>query len=281
MAPESGTEYHTPILDPPKRSFFCGAFFCRCQASKKPASVSSVSAPTFQKTKRGAPTITWATLPTTGFFCQEFIRYDSSIVALSAWKPTKGDVPSPTRKGESDFVSIYTGVGKALHQWEHMESGLTRLFQVLCETPNFAACRAYGTIESSFSKSEMLRAAAEAFFAKRNPDSENQSAIKELLSACKEAQQYRNNIAHGMAVGFHLEDGAHSGYFLCPPSYASKKVGTIDPYEVYLLGAKYWYNTVDLNHYANRFQELLSETMTIIQRVNKKYNILRDDQLHP
>lgn len=202
-------------------------------------------------------------------------------MALPKWKPTEGDVPSSTRKGEADFHLIYTGVGKALHQWEHMESGLTRLFQVLCETPNFAACRAYGTIESSFSKAEMLRAAGEAFFAKRNPDSENQSAIKGLLSAYKDAQQYRNNIAHGMAVGFRLENGEFSGYFLCPPSYASKKVERIDPYEVYLLGAKYWYNTADLDHYANRFQELLSETMTIIQRVNGKYSVLRNDQLHP
>jgi len=202
-------------------------------------------------------------------------------MALSAWKPTKGDVPSLSRKGETDFVTIYTGVGNALHQFEHMESGLTRLFQVLCETPSFAACRAYGTIESSYSKSEMLRAAAEAFFAKRDVDSENSAAIKALLSAYKDVHQYRNNIAHGMAVGFHLKGGTHSGYFLCPPSYASKKVGKIDPYEVYLLGAKYWYNKADLDHYAARFQELLSETMTIIQRVNKKYSVLRDDQLHP
>src|SRR6266852_2748406 len=63
LAPESGTAYHTPILDPPKRRSFCGAFFCRCQAPRKPASVSSMSAPTFQKTKRGAPAITWATRP--------------------------------------------------------------------------------------------------------------------------------------------------------------------------------------------------------------------------
>jgi hypothetical protein len=127
----------------------------------------------------------------------------------------------------------------------------------------------------------MLRAAAEAFFALRNPDPENQKAIKALLSAYKDAQQYRNNIAHGMAVGFHLKDGAHSGYFLCPPSYASKKVEKINPREIYLLGAKYWYNTADLDHYAKRFEELLSETMTIILRVNKKYCVLKDHQFHP
>jgi hypothetical protein len=203
-------------------------------------------------------------------------------MALSPWKPLEDKLPSSTRKGEQETSAIYTAVGNALSRWEHMESGLTRLFQLLCETPGFAACRAYGTIESSYTKAGMLRAAMKAFFANREPfDKENHDAVNALLSAYQVAQQYRNNIAHGIAVGFFLSDGTHSWYFLCPPSYASKKVERIDPREVYLLGAAYWYKAQDIDYYAKRFEELLAETMRLIQDVNKKYRVLQDGQFHP
>jgi hypothetical protein len=203
-------------------------------------------------------------------------------VALSIWTPTDKKVPSLEHRGERDASLIYTSVGQALSQWEHLESGLVRLFQLLCETPSFAACRAYGMIESSYAKGQLLRAAMEAFFACREPfDSEYHAGMKALLAAYENAQRYRNNIAHGMAVGLHLVNGVHSGYFLCPPSYATKKVEKIDPREVYLLGATYWYNVEDINHYTKRFSEMLSETMRLILEVNKKYAVLRDSQFHP
>jgi hypothetical protein len=203
-------------------------------------------------------------------------------MTLANWKATENRVPSATHKGEPNTVLIHMEVGRALSQWEHLESGLTRLFQVLCETPHFAACRAYGVVESSFTKTVMLGAAADAFFARRDPfDTEYHKAVKSLFGACQGAQQYRNNIAHGIAVGFHLSDGTSSGYFLSPPSYATKKVKKIDPREVYLLGAAYWYNVSDIDHYTRRFSELLGETMKLIQEVNKKYAVLKDSQLHP
>jgi hypothetical protein len=203
-------------------------------------------------------------------------------MALSDWKPTEKKVPSLEHRGEKETSLLHTSVGQALSQWEHLESGLTRLFQLLCETPSFAACRAYGTLESSYARAGLLRAAMEVFFARREPfDSEYHAAMKTLFAAYEKAQQYRNNIAHGIAVGFYLSNGAHSGYFLCPPSYATKKVEKIDPREVYLLGAAYWYNFEDINHYTKRFTEMLSETMRLIMEVNKKYAVLKDSQFHP
>lgn len=203
-------------------------------------------------------------------------------MALSVWKPTADQIPSPTRRGEPTTLPIYSAVGQALSQWEHMESGLTRLFQLLCESPSFAAARAYGTLESSYAKAGLLRAATDAFFGSKNAiNSELHRDMKLLFAAYEKAQQFRNNIAHGMAVGFHLKDGSHSGYFLCPPSYATKKVSKINPREVYLLGASYWYKAEDIVHYANRFTELLAETMLLVQNINGKYAVLRNDQLHP
>jgi hypothetical protein len=202
-------------------------------------------------------------------------------MALSTWKATESKLPSPTHRGEASPETIYVEVGRALSQWEHFESGLTRLFQVLCETPHFAACRAYGVVESSFTKSTMLRAASDAFFSRRNSfDTEYHKDMKKLFAVYQDSQQYRNNIAHGMAVGFHLLDGSFSGYFLSPPSYATKKIKDI-PNQVYLFGAAYWYNAKDTEHYAKRFSDLLKETMKLIQDVNKKYAVLKDSQLHP
>ena len=203
-------------------------------------------------------------------------------MALAAWKPTDKTKPSPTHRGEKDPSVIYTAVGQALSRWEHLESGLTRLFQLMCETPFFAACRAYGVVESSFTKEGMLQAATKAFFARREAlDCGHHKDMKALFSAYHSSQQYRNNIAHGMAVSFHLTDRTLSGYFLCPPSYASKKLDQIKPDGVYLLGAAYWYNGEDICHYANRFTDLLSETMRLIQDVNRKYAVLKDEQFHP
>src|SRR5580658_9098583 len=100
------------------------------------------------------------------------------VMALSSWKPTDNTVPSPEHRGETDTSALYTAVGTALSRFEHLESGLTRLFQLLCETPSFAACRAYGMVESPFTKSSMLRAAMDVFFARREQfDSENHKAM--------------------------------------------------------------------------------------------------------
>jgi hypothetical protein len=128
----------------------------------------------------------------------------------------------------------------------------------------------------------MLKVAMEAFFARREPfDTENHKKVKALLAAYQKGQEFRNNIAHGTAIGFFLKDGSHSGYFLCPPSCATRKVEKIDPREVYLFGAAYWYDVADISHYTKRFVEMMSETMRIIQAINAKYTVLRPEQFHP
>ncbi len=65
----------------------------------------------------------------------------------------------------------------------------------------------------------------EAFVERRHPfDAEHLKGMKALFKAYQDAQEYRNNIAHGVAVAFYLSDGTHSKYFLCPPSCATRKV---------------------------------------------------------
>src|ERR1700676_4505667 len=169
-------------------------------------------------------------------------------MTLPAWSPTSREIPSATHRGEPDTSQIHSAVGRALSEWELFQSALIKLFQFLCETPSFAACRAYGTVTAASGRLAMLRAAKEVFFASRDPfDGQNDAEMEVLFSAFEKAQQFRNNIAHGISVGFRLSDGSLSGYFLSPPSYATKKVEKISPNEVYLLGASYFYNVADIN----------------------------------
>jgi hypothetical protein len=198
------------------------------------------------------------------------------------WKPTECKRPSSTHRGETTPEVIYTEVGRALHAWEHAESAFIRLFQVFCESKSAAACRAYGVIESPFTKSKVLRQASEAFFGERDVmDKVNSKASSDVIKAYENASQYRNNIAHGMTLGRYLEDGSYSGYFLSPPSYAAKKVKRHKITELYLSGAQYFYSAADLLHYTMRFREILDETVRLAFSVNEKYAVLDPSLLHP
>lgn len=198
-------------------------------------------------------------------------------MAFSDWNPLPDVSPSPSHRGEAATSVIHTAVGLALSEWEHMESGLARLFQLLCESPAAAAARAYGTMESSYSKEQLLRGANDAFFQDRNAiDSNLHRELKSLFTAYNKAQQFRNNIAHGMTVQWGLPDRSYSGYFLCPPVYATKKTKKKGGY--WPVDATYWYRAEEIRYYAARFTALLAETMRLIQAVNGQYRVLKDGQ---
>lgn len=199
-------------------------------------------------------------------------------MGLAEWLPPSKKTPSETHTGHSTLSPIHTVVGAALSNWEHLESGLTRLFQLLCETPSLAACRAYGTVESCYSKSQMLRAAAIVFFDTRQPFDEQHSAeIKNLISAYEKGQELRNNIAHGMVIGYVLARNRH-GYFLCPPSGATKKRKRGN--QRYFDNVAYFYDVADIDYCGERFASLLGETMRLILSINKKYAVLTNQQFH-
>jgi hypothetical protein len=200
-------------------------------------------------------------------------------MTFSAWKPLVSEVPSPTRRGEETTAPIHAAVGFALSQWEHMESGLARLFQLLCESPAAAAARAYGMMESSYAKAQLLRAATDSFFRDRNAnDSDLHRELKILLGAYQKAQEFRNNIAHGMVLQFYLADRTLSRYFLCPPVYATKKVAKSIPSGMWVLDANYWYKAEDIAYYSDRFTAMLAETMRLIQAVNQTYRVIKDEE---
>jgi hypothetical protein len=209
---------------------------------------------------------------------------------LPAWNPTSKEIPSPTHRGEPDTLQIDAAVGRALSEYEHLQSALGILFQLLCEAPSFAASRAFGTVDSASGHVAMLRAAEEVFFGTREPldakDAEYHAEMKALFSASEKAQEFRNNIAHGMASQCRIGDNAQgfgflSGYFLCPPPYSMKKVAMVAPKEQYLLEAKYFYSVADINHYRDRFTQLVHEAYRLASEINGKYKILEIKQIIP
>jgi hypothetical protein len=201
-------------------------------------------------------------------------------MTLAKWIPPEKKIPSKNHPGHITQEPIYAAVGLALSRWEHLESGLTRLFQLLCETPSIAACRAYGTVDSSFLKAQMLRSAATVFFDTRQPfDEEHSTEVKNLLSAYEKAQETRNNIAHGMVTGYARVGENPHGYFLCPPSGATKKIKRGN--KPYLEKIEYFYDATEIGHCAERFTSLLNETMRLILSINKKHAVLTGLQFHP
>ncbi|MHB1656039.1 MAG: hypothetical protein ACYCSZ_06735 [Burkholderiales bacterium] len=194
--------------------------------------------------------------------------------APPAWKPPPKEVASATYLGEQNTSVIYEAVGRALSGWEHAESALIKLYQLLCETKSLAACRAYGTAESVFARYLAQKYAAEEFFASR--DETDLHLVVSLLKIYNDAAPYRNQIAHGMAVQPHT-----FGYFLCPPSYASRRRDTPYPTQLWGLGASYFYRVLEIDHCRDYFENILKAAMSMVLYLNDKYRVLENDNLHP
>ena len=107
-------------------------------------------------------------------------------------------------------------------------------------------------------------------------DEEDLFHLKKLINIYNNTGQYRNQIAHGMAVQPH----AH-GYFLCPPSYASRRRETPNPKERWAVGADYFYRVKEIDHFRLRFEQILKSTMTLVMYLNGKYSVLEGWEFHP
>jgi len=190
------------------------------------------------------------------------------------WKVPPRNVASATYLGEKSTSVIYEAVGRALSTWEHAESALIKLYQLLCETKSLAACRAYGTAESVFARYLAQKYAAEEFFVNR--DENDLRLVMSLFKIYNDAAPYRNQIAHGMAVQPHA-----FGYFLCPASYASRRRDTPYPTQLWGLGASYFYRVAEIDHCRDHFENILEATMSMVLYLNEKYQIIEYGELHP
>jgi hypothetical protein len=201
------------------------------------------------------------------------------MMALKAWNPPAREEPSRQRRGEISTDRIYLAVGRAMSRWEHAESALIKLFQLLCESESLAVCRAYGSIVSAAGRSEALLAASLEFYARREllPPIE----LTSLIKAFGVAGGFRNKIAHGIVTGCDAPDGEHLGYYLMPPSYTTRHRATPRPAERWWLSAKYFYVVSDIESCSSRFEELLMEAMRLLIDMNDRYKMVPYGELHP
>lgn len=195
-------------------------------------------------------------------------------IPLNNWQAPLRIEPSDNYHGEDSTNVIHEAVGRSLSTWEHAESANIKLFQLLCESKILTACRVYGTLDSVFSRHNALKYAAEEFFFRR--DQEDLAKLKTLINAYSKTGQYRNYIAHGMAIQPHA-----FGYFLCPPSYATRRRETPRPDERWALGADYFYRVSEIDYITTRFQEILESTMSLVLYLNNKYEVLNGSEFHP
>ena len=77
-----------------------------------------------------------------------------------------------------------------------------------------------------------------------------------------------------------VQPHAH-GYYLCPPSYASRRRATPRPNERWGLGAGYFYRAKEINHICLRAEQILKSTMTLVMYLNEKYSVLEGWEFHP
>lgn len=175
-------------------------------------------------------------------------------MTLANWSTPTKELPSEKYRGETDKDRIHLAVGRALNEWETLESSLALIFGHLVEARSAAAQRAYGTLTAGSLRQKALEAAATVFFEKR-PDAKREDFFK-LFKEYTNAAQFRANLAHGICYAIIAAGGGgyDSGWFLYPPQYNTRRRKNIYPE-----GASYIYKASDIEHCMMRFSQLLTE----------------------
>jgi hypothetical protein len=175
---------------------------------------------------------------------------------LASWHPPTKRLPSDTYRGEATKEPLHLAVGRALNQWECLESALAEIFRLMVDSRSMAAARAYGTISSAIGRRDALKAAASEFF--RNKSDPCTDDFGKLFKAHESAAKYRNNIAHGICYGIVDVGKGPIYWFLCPPQYNTKKNERLNSNRIFQ-GSDYVYKASDILNCENRFEELCEE----------------------
>jgi hypothetical protein len=172
------------------------------------------------------------------------------------------DIRDPSPRGDADENTIFNAVGRALTEWEYVETACARLFAVFVsahqrKTYHAPAVRAYGCVISFKSKSEMLRLAAAAYFDKRKTKrTAFEQRLKHLLTDYNNYSDRRNEIAHGCVKSVFITERTNKkgrrpggiGLYLLPSFY--------NPRKFKMEQFTYRYTSSDLIHYRQEFTKL-------------------------
>jgi hypothetical protein len=180
---------------------------------------------------------------------------------LKPWDPR----PWP-RRGDDSIEVLYAAAGRALSQWERYEGALSLLFSAFVSTAlTPAARRAYSAVRTFEGRVDMLRAAAEAYFAEK-PDSDLLRQFKDILQDATNFAPRRNDIAHAFVDHFMscspgamtCEDATYCLY----PSDANSK-DRLPPY---------CFSSVELDYFFTEFYQLQEPAASVAARIIKRHH---------
>lgn len=176
-------------------------------------------------------------------------------MALPSWDAPMRVLPSQLYLGEATKDPIHLAVGRALSEWENIESISAVIFGRFVELRSAAAIRAYGVLTAGTIRREVLEAATWVFFRDKGGDPAMLDFV-ELFAAYGGSAQYINNIAHGICNSFIMTAPLgqfQTGWFLCPPHYNTRRRSFLDA------NAAYFYTAIDIDKCRRRFTQLSIE----------------------
>lgn len=132
--------------------------------------------------------------------------------------------PNPILKfkdqGSQNKELIFLSVGRVCTTWETIETNLGLIFGQFSESDSLASQRAYGVISNASGRRDALKMAAEIYHDRHYKFPMEQ--FKLLIKHYERAANYRNKIAHGLAMEFTKENNISMGCFLVPSFFSSK-----------------------------------------------------------
>jgi hypothetical protein len=182
------------------------------------------------------------------------------------------DRPTVSPTGDFDEKFLFECVGRALSEWEQVESACAELFAAFVLSPKrkpylAPAIRAYGTVVSFRGRADMLRAAAAAYFLTRKPKATSfEDQLGVLLKEYLGFADRRNEIAHGTVLMLNRNFGHNRpkrplGFYLFPSFFNPKKY-KLDRSIVFQ------YNSKDLIHFRQEFTKLKIRLLTFRTRLD-------------
>lgn len=180
--------------------------------------------------------------------------------------------------GDSDSAPLFQSVGQCITAWERLEASFASLFSLLCDDKSQAATAMYGNLGNTRAKIEAFRLIIEPAFDKRKVPENERSCLALLLRHFLSASPRRNDIAHGMVMGFTINDKS-MGNLLVPPWYAHKKtrekVDTrtlmLDDLESMVAHYSYRYTRADIDALTSKFMHFRQWVNDYVHFYNDKY----------
>jgi hypothetical protein len=201
-------------------------------------------------------------------------------------QPKLWDPPPSPEIGDKSADDTFLAVGKALTEWEKLESAFSRLFGGFLGMGDhsLAASRAYGSVLTFRGRSEMVTAAAEAFYFEK-PDADLERVTKEIIKRSIGFSARRNEIAHGVVAAIYVDDDVIQtpeggliiamtdlGFAVRPSNHATNKT-TLKESSNLLTGVerqpRYTYSSVEITLISHHFISLAEDVRDLWFRVLK------------